>query len=1241
MAGATALFSDGLDLLAEFLASSQSDGDAISVTYEHAAHWRATAVELGRWSGAGPEAADGITLDQAALRITVTPDLWNRLYARALSTGRSVAPDRSGIATRGVGGMLAELSLFPAMAEVLRSTEKAVANDDAHDDEPWLLLPWSPLKALLLRDRLLVADAMWPRPLLDRPPTGAARFHTHVQRHGVLVQQDGRPVQLFCPPAWGERIRGELCRHFTESVLLLFRLMFFSADQGWGWEADSAQCAGLVALMGDAERSGLADLGDFADSCALLAELIDSNAGRARQVLMAATVHRLALLWPAEYLRAGDPACKLMAGWMTQVHPDANIAPDALLGPGVTVGRDCVIGAGAVLQNGAAIAPGQVVPPGVVIAAGATVARIALSGNVLPPGTLLRGGVRLFRKVLLGKRVTLGADAEIGFGVVIPDGVEVADGARVTILHLGDDVLLPDGTVIEGNLTAGTGVEFGTGVRVGASVMIRPQAIIGDGVCLPPAILVGARACVQRCTLEKGARIAPGAIIHGDLTLGPFAHVGAGVSLGAHAVIGPGVVVPAGVTVRTGARIRRLDLHGCWLPPDTVLGGDLRLGRHCRIGSGIVFEGDNHISREIELPNKVRIAQGAHIRRLRLAGVTIAPGTVLQGDAFVAPGTRIGRGVTLGADVVITAAALPDGVTVMPHAVVSRCEVTGAALSRGMRIGGDLYLAPDVKLGANVLLHRGVRINCACRIPDGVEIMPSAVIDWFEIAPGVVLKAGTRIAGNLSLKHGVVVGRGVRFGANVVVGRHVRIPDGARLLRGAAVHRVDIAAGVSLPGSFGLHGDATLGAGAGMGEGVVLGADVKIGPGVMLPAGVLVMGGARIDALRIAEDVVLPERTTLGGDLVLRRGVQVGRDVLLGAGADIGPHVVLPDDVIVEPGATVRILAIDDSAMLGDSIRIAGDLTVGADVELAADVRFGAGVVLEAGCSIGPGVTIPAGVIVESGCRVNCVDVAAGVTLPPLTRIGGDLCIAPGARIGRQVCLGHEVRIGPDVVIPDGTIVLDGGTVNRLEVAADVVASAGLMLCGDASIGAGVVIDDNVVLGPGAVVSPGVHLPKGCMVSTNATVRVVRLGADVRLPEEFSIAGDLCLEDRVLVGQWVQFGAGVVVGAGAVIGHGAVLDDNVVVCAGAIISDYAHVTPNAEVAPSTQAEPGAQMGGDRPPANAHFSLWQAYLSGDTASSEALQPVAEAMPPSSAPVEIPAPNILRLSNGTMALPRPYT
>ena len=1246
MAGATALFSDGLDLLAEFLASSHAVDDGIAVVYDQPVRWHAAAAELARWSGAGAAGANDIVLDQATLRITVTPALWNQLYARALSAGRSVTPDRTGMATRGAGGMLAELSRLPAMAGTILHIGPELVMDDA-DAEPWLLLPWKPLCALLLRDRLLVQEAMRPRPLLDTLPASVARFDAAVQQHGLLLQQDGQPMQLCCPRAWSERIGGELRCHFTESVLLLFRLMFYNHDQGWGWDADSAQCAGLVALMDDAERSGLAGFGAFRDSCALLARAIgDGDAGPSRAMPMAAAVRQLAALWPADYLQAGHPSCSLMAGWMTQVHPDAWIAPDALLGPGVSVGRDCVIGAGAVLQNGAEIAPFQVVPPGVVIAAGAAVARIALFGNTLPPGTVLRGSLIVYRKASIGSQVTLGADAEIGFGIAIPDGVKVTDGAGVHVLHLGAGVMLPAGTVIEGNLTVEDGVEFGSGIRTGANVLIQQGATIGDGVCLPSNVVVAAGARIQRCTLGRGAWLGPAAVIHGDLTLGPRAEVGAGVKLGANAVIGAGVVVPAGVTVQAGAHIAVLKLHGCWLPPGTVLGGDLRLGRHCEVGSGVVFEGDIRIASDIILPNDLRIARGARIHHLHLAGAILAAGTVVCGSAFVASGTRIGRGVTLEADVVVTAAALPDGVTVMRHAYVGHCDVAGAQMRPGTRIGGDLTLAPGVQVGWNVRLHKGVRIDGVCRIPDGVEFMPGSIVDWFQIAPHVLLPPGTRVAGNLCLKRGVVVGAGVSFGAGAVVEHDVRIPNGAYLARGALIRRLDIAPGVALPDRFTLYGDAVLGAGSSLGERVVLGANVEVGAGVALPAGVTLIEGVRIGALHIADDVVLPVGTRIGGDVVLRRGVRVGLDVELGAGTDIGPHVRLPNGIVVASGAAVRVLSVAAGVLPGHGVCIEGDLSAAPGARVAPGVRFGAGVVLEAGCRVGSGILLPPGVIVSRHARLACIDIAADVLLPRQTRIGGDLRIATGVQVGRQVCFGHGVCIGPGVAIPSGTDLADHATVNRLALAADAVLGSGLTLCGDAAIGSGVRIGDDVTLGAGAVVGAGVHLPNGIVVAFNATVNMFRLGADVRLPEEFGIAGDLCLEDRVVVGARVQFGAGMVVGADVVIGAGAVLGDNVVVCAGAVIGEHACLATDAVVDAGTHIGRGEHVRCARPSDSAHFGLWQAYLSGDAAPAEAPQlPVTAALPPSSAPVDIPPPNILQPNilqpwRGNLTLPRPF-
>jgi UDP-3-O-[3-hydroxymyristoyl] glucosamine N-acyltransferase len=673
-----------------------------------------------------------------------------------------------------------------------------------------------------------------------------------------------------------------------------------------------------------------------------------------------------------------------------------------------------------------------------------------------------------------------------------------------------------------------------------------------------------------------------------------------------------------------------------------VLGGNLRVGRHCEVGSGVVFEGNNRIASHVIVPGDLRIAREARIQQLRLSGATMAPGTVICGNAFVSAGTRIGRGVTLEADAVVTAAALPDGVTIARRAFVNRCDVTGAVLQRGTRIGGDLYLAPGVQVGWNVRLHKGVKVNCACRIPDGVEFMPAAVVDWFQIAPRVVLPPGTRIAGNLCLKRGVVVGAGVRFGAGAVVEYDITIPNGAQLGQGTVIRQLDIAPDVSLPDQFTLYGDAVLGAGSSLGERVVLGKGVEIGAGVMLPPGVTLVDRARIRVLRIADDVVLPVGTRLGGDLVLRRGVRIGRDVELGATVDIGPHVTLPDGIVVACGATVRVLSIADDVLPDHGVCIEGDLCAGVGALVAPGVRFGAGVVLEADCSIGSGIVLRPGVIVCRHARLNRIDIAADVLLPPQTRIGGDLRIEAGVQVGRQVCFGRNVCIGPGVALPAGVHLADDATVNRLEVAADAVLGTGLTLCGDVVIGARVRIDDDVTLGAGVVVGAGVYLPKGVAVASNTTVSMLRLGADVRLPEEFGIAGDLCLEDRVVVGERVQFGAGVVVGAGVVIGDGALLGDNVVVCAGAVIGADACLAADAVVDAGTRVGNGEHVRGARPPDNAHFSCWQAYLSGDATPAEAPQPaVAAAMPPSSAPIDIPPANVRQPLRGTMTLPRPFT
>lgn len=1073
---ATTFYSDGLDTIAEFLACSKPAADGIVAIYQEQRQWEHAMRQLARWCrGHGP-----VSGDETALRISVSASTWNGLYAAALSIGRAAPPDAVGISARGAGGMLAALSAVPLMADALQPgvTHPHLRSADlgaGHEDGPWLQLSWQPLQKLLLRDRLLEQDARRPRLTLQTMPQSCAQLDADALEHGFVLHAPGQPPQLICAPGWQVRIAQELGRQFNVSVLLLFRLMFHNVDQGWGWDADSAQCRGLSILMAQAEELGLTDFKGLTETCTLLANSIDKAAtGDALEgelsaaALLAHAVNRLAAMWPQDMLHPRHPSARLMAGWMAQVDDQAHVAPDALLGPGVRIGKGGVVESGAIIQGGAEVGAGVLIPEGVVVAAGARIARLALEEVMLPPGTVLCGSARLQRGVRVGKQVTLGANVEIGAGVHLPDGIVVADLARVRRLYVGQGVALAPGTRIEGSLSLGSRSHIGDKVCFGADVEIGAEAQIGNGLHIPRGIMVAAGARISHCDIAANASIPPGTVLHGGLTLRRNSVVGIGVVFGYGADIGPDVIVPSGVTVMAGARIARLQLNGCTLPHQTIIGGNLTLGRQCRVGRNVVFEGDNRIGVAVQLPAGLHVAKGARINYLRLSAPLPAR-TIVCGNLIVGPTARVGRGVRLGADVTLRA-TIPDGLSVGAGAMVRRCDVAGAQLGWNTRIDGDLYLANGVALGDHTRFEDDVRIKTACRIPDGLVFRAGARVRCFELAPDVTLPAATRIGGSLRLERGVRVGAGVEFGADVEIGPGVHIPDGARIADQARITRLEIAPDAQLPNCLHLHGNAVIGAGACIGDNAMLGRDVLISPGVTLPPGVVLCDGARLTELRLGEGVVLPAGTRIGGNLVIRRGATLGIDVEFGAGVEIGPYVCLPEGLQVEPDTCLR------------------ELCIPRDVQV-----------------------------------------------PPGTRIHGDLWISHGVKVGQQVAFGADARIGPDVVIPDGAMIGSGARIDRLRVASNVTLGREVVFSGNAVIQTGACIGDGVMLGKNVVIGPRVRLPQGVVVVDGARMRRFCVGPRVNLPAMFIVEGDLCLGQGVVVGHGARFGAGVWVGPGAVI----------------------------------------------------------------------------------------------------------
>lgn len=1073
---ATTFYSDGLDTVAEFLACSRPAADGIVAVYHDQPQWDHAMRQLTRWNR-GHGLVSG---DETALRISVGTSTWNGLYAAALSMGRAATPDAIGMAARGAGGMLAELSAVPLMADALQPCDihphlRSADLGAGHEEGPWLQLAWQPLQKLLLRDRLLEQEAKRPRLTVDALPQSVANLDAETLAHGFLLQAPGQPPQLVCAPGWQGRIAEDVGCHFNASVLLLFRLMFHDIGQGWGWDADSAQCRGLSILMAQAEDAGLTSFNGLAETCMLLTNAIDKAASGdilegdlSAAALLAHAVMQLAAMWPPEMQHPRHPSARLMAGWMAQVDDKAQVAPDALLGPGVRIGRGSVIESGAIIQGGAEIGPDVVIPEGVVVTAGARVARLALEDVLLPRGTVLCGSASLQRGVRVGRQVTLGSNVEIGTGVYLPDGIVVADLARVRHIYLGRGVALAPGTRIEGSLSVGTRSRIGGKVCFGADVEVGAEAEIGGGLYLPRGVMVAAGARISRCSIAASASIPPGTVLHGDLTLRRNSVVGIGVVFGYGADIGPDVIIPSGVTVMAGARIERLRLNGCQLPHRTVIGGNLTLGSHCRVGRNVVFEGDNRIGVAVQLPGGMHVARGARINYLRL-NTPLPARTVVCGNLIVGPTARVGRGVTLGADVTLRA-TIPDGLSVAPGAVVRQCDVAGALLGWDTRIEGDLYLASGVELGDHVQFGHGVRIKTACRIPDGLVFRAGARVRCFELAPDVTLPAGTRIGGSLRLGQGVRVGAGVEFGEDVEVGPGVQIPDGARITDRTRITHLDIAPDAHLPACIHLHGNAVIGAQACIGDNALLGRNVVISPGITLPPGVILCDGARLSDLRLGEGVELPACTRIGGNLVVRRGATVGIDVEFGAGVEIGPYVCLPDGLEVAPATCLRALCI-------------------------------------------PG----------------------GVQVPPGTRIHGDLWIGNSVRIGQQVAFGADARIGPGVTIPDGAVIGNGARIDRLQIAGNVIMGREVVFTGNAVIRSSACIGNAVVLGRNVVIGPRVRLPDGVVVTDRARVRRLCVGPRATLPAMFVVEGDLCLGQGVVVGHGVRFGAGVWVAPGAII----------------------------------------------------------------------------------------------------------
>lgn len=215
----------------------------------------------------------------------------------------------------------------------------------------------------------------------------------------------------------------------------------------------------------------------------------------------------------------------------------------------------------------------------------------------------------------------------------------------------------------------------------------------------------------------------------------------------------------------------------------------------------------------------------------------------------------------------------------------------------GLLVAAGVEIPEDCAIGANVVIHAGVRLGAGCRIEDFALLGKEP--------PGPARAAAAEAA-----VEPLLLGSGVTIGACAVLVAGAEVGDGAVVGDQAHVReRVRIGAG------------SVLGRGGAVGAGAVLGERVWIQNSVWVTAGTVV-----------EDDVFLGPGVVTGNDHAMGRhppGGRTGGPILrracrIGAGALILPGVEVGEEAYVAGGAVVARDVPPRAIVMGVPARLAG-----------------------------------------------------------------------------------------------------------------------------------------------------------------------------------------------------------------------------------------------------------------------------------------------------------------------------
>lgn len=152
-----------------------------------------------------------------------------------------------------------------------------------------------------------------------------------------------------------------------------------------------------------------------------------------------------------------------------------------------------------------------------------------------------------------------------------------------------------------------------------------------------------------------------------------------------------------GTVIDLAARIYGRDVEigsGCWIGPGAYIRGNVKIGDHCWIGPNVCLHGEGGLvigndvgigSNAVILTCQHTLEGTGHIinNPLKCAPIEIGDGCDIGVGAILLPGCKLGKGVQVGAGVLIR--QLKPGASITDNSVLTRTEIGVSGIVGWMR----------------------------------------------------------------------------------------------------------------------------------------------------------------------------------------------------------------------------------------------------------------------------------------------------------------------------------------------------------------------------------------------------------------------------------------------------------------------------------------------------------------------------------------------------------------------------